>query len=99
MGYFEKIILGIFGYLLKGIWNICLVTSRDMGYLGHHVNFARDPLRSYFHEPQKNEIHLFTLCFYIVFVHYFWNFDLNLANKRRRKVIIQSNGYYVQPSL
>ena len=21
---------------------------------GRHVNFARDPLRSYFHEPQKN---------------------------------------------
>ena len=24
---------------------------------------ARDPLRSYFHEPQKNEIHLFYLHF------------------------------------
>ena len=32
---------------------------------------------------------IFTLCFYIVFVHYLWNFDLNLANKRRRKVIIR----------
>ena len=27
------------------------------------VNFARDPLRSYFHEPQKNEIHLLYLHF------------------------------------
>ena len=27
--------------------------------------------------------------FYIVFVHYLWNFYLNLANKRRRKVIIR----------
>ena len=26
-------------------------------------NFARDPLRSYFHEPQKNEIHLLYLHF------------------------------------
>ena len=32
---------------------------------------------------------IFTLCFYIVFVHYLWNFDLNLANKQRRKVIIR----------
>ena len=28
---------------------------------GRHVNFARDPLRSYFHDPQKNEIHLLYL--------------------------------------
>ena len=28
-----------------------------------HVNFARDPLRSYFHEPQKSEIHLLYLHF------------------------------------
>ena len=28
-----------------------------------HINFARDPLRSYFHEPQKNEIHLLYLHF------------------------------------
>ena len=27
------------------------------------LNFARDPLRSYFHEPQKNEIHLLYLHF------------------------------------
>ena len=54
------------------------------------VNFARDLLRSYFDEPQKNEIHLiFTHSFDIVFVHYLWNFDLNLANKGWRKVIIQ----------
>ena len=26
-----------------------------------HVNFVRDPLRSYFHDPQKNEIHLLYL--------------------------------------
>ena len=25
--------------------------------LGRHVNFACDPLRSYFDEPQKNEIY------------------------------------------
>ena len=57
---------------------------------GRHVNFARDPLRSYCHEPKKSEVHLLYLhfVFYIVFVHYLWNFDLNLANKRRRKVII-----------
>ena len=41
-----------------------------MGYVqrkctpeGRHVNFARDPLRSYFHDPQKNEIHLLYLYF------------------------------------
>ena len=35
----------------------------SMNAMGHvqskcHVNFALDPLRSYFHDPQKNEIHL-----------------------------------------
>ena len=52
---------------------------------------ARDPFCSYFHELQKkwNSSLIFTLCFYIVFVHYLWNFGLNLANKRRRKVIIR----------
>ena len=30
---------------------------------------------------------IFTFCFYIVFVHYLWNFGLNLGNERRRKVI------------
>ena len=34
-----------------------------MGHVQSHVNFARDPLRSYFHEPQKNEIHLLYLHF------------------------------------
>ena len=38
-------------------------------YAGRHVNFARAPLRSYFHEPQKNEIHLLYLHF--VFLHRF----------------------------
>ena len=33
----------------------CKVSDR------RHVNFARDPLRSYLHEPQKNEIHLLYL--------------------------------------
>ena len=57
---------------------------------GRHINFARDPLHSYFHEPQKNKIHLLYLhfVFYVVFDHYLWNFDLNLVNKRLRKVII-----------
>ena len=62
------------------------VQSKGRPWGGRHVNFAWDPLRSYFHAPQKNEIHLiFTLCFYIVFAYYLWNFDLNLANKRQRK--------------
>ena len=30
---------------------------------GHHAIFARDPLRSYFDECQKNEIHLLYLHF------------------------------------
>ena len=30
---------------------------------GRHVNFGRDPLRLYFDEPQKNEIHLLYLHF------------------------------------
>ena len=31
---------------------------------GCHVNFAHDPLRSYFNEHQKNEIHLIFTCRY-----------------------------------
>ena len=42
-------------------------------------NFARDPLRSYFYDPQKNEIHLL---YYIDFVYYLWNFVLHLANHK-----------------
>ena len=34
-----------------------------------------------------NSAHIFTFCFYIVFVHYLWNFGLNLWNERWRKVI------------
>ena len=61
-----------------------------MGPEGRHVNFALDPLRSYFHEPQKNEIHLLYLDFVLIsFFYYLWNFYLNLANKRRRKIIIR----------
>ena len=32
---------------------------------------------------------IFTLCFYIVFLNSSWNFGLNLANNRRKKVIIR----------
>ena len=37
----------------------------SMNATGHvkHVNFACDPLRSYFHEPLKNEIHILYLHF------------------------------------
>ena len=30
---------------------------------GRHVNFAQDLLRPYFHDPQKDEIHLLYLYF------------------------------------
>ena len=36
---------------------------------------------------KRNSSLIFTFCFYIVFVHYLWNFGLNLGNERRRKVI------------
>ena len=47
-------------------------------------NFAQGPLRSYFDEQQKkwNSSLIAILCFYIVFVHYLWYFDFNLAYKR-----------------
>ena len=38
MGYLGKLILGIFAYLLKGICDICLFTSRDMGYWGPYTS-------------------------------------------------------------
>ena len=58
---------------------------------GRHVNFARDPLRLYFHEPQKNEIHLLHLHFVFTLFSFITCgiFFLNLANKRRRKFIIR----------
>ena len=43
-----------------------------------HINYACDTLHSYFNESQKIEIHLLPFVFYIVFVHYLWNFDLRL---------------------
>ena len=33
---------------------------------GRHINFARDLLGSYFHEPQKNELHLLYLRFVFI---------------------------------
>ena len=63
------------------------VTCKVNDTEGRHVNIARDPLRSYLHEPQTTEIHLLHLhCFYIVFVHYFWNFDLNLEISGEEKL-------------
>ena len=32
IGYFGKLILGIFASLFKRIWDICLFTSRDTGF-------------------------------------------------------------------
>ena len=46
-------------------------TWKVSGPEGGHVNFARDPLRSYFHEPQKNKIHLLYLHF--VFTSFLFN--------------------------
>ena len=61
---------------------------------GRHVNFAQDPLCSYFHEPPKNEIHLLHVYLHCVFTSFLFIFSgffyLNLANKWRRKVIIRS---------
>ena len=62
-----------------------------MGYVQsrRHVNFAQDPLRSYFHEPQKNEIHLLYL--YFVFTSFLFSICevvIKLMQSRlRRKVI------------
>ena len=56
---------------------------------GRHVNFVRDPLRSYFDEPQKNEVHLL----YLHFVSASVLFDICkvciniLQNKLRKDVI------------
>ena len=48
MGYLGKLILGIFAYLLKGIWDICLFTSRDMGYWGPPIQASPYPQNSYY---------------------------------------------------
>ena len=34
--------------------------------INYYVNFARDLLGSYFHEPQKNELHLLYLRFVFI---------------------------------
>ena len=39
------------------------VQSKCMTSEGRYVNFAQDPLRSYFNEPKKNEIHLLHIQF------------------------------------
>ena len=52
---------------------------------GRHVKFAWDSLLSYFCEPQKNEIHILYYTLYIIFFHFLWNFDLNLANTAAKK--------------
>ena len=65
----------------------------SMNATGHlQSNFARDPgvaVLLPWTSQKWNSSLIFTLCFYIVFVHHLWNFYLNLANKRRRKVLIR----------
>ena len=60
MGYLGKLISGIFAYLLKGIWDICLFTPGiwDIGaplYKPHktrvvHTIFSATRLKVVFHE-------------------------------------------------
>ena len=44
-------------------WDMCKVSDDLLMPEGRHVNFAWDLLCSYFHDPQKNEIHLLYLRF------------------------------------
>ena len=95
---------------LRFTWVLFWYTARKMAhfeevlsmqrYLVSEVNYALDPLRWYFHEPQEKWnsslifILVFTFFFVVFFVffyyyYYLWNFDLNLANKRRRKLIMR----------
>ena len=48
-------------------WVSCNVSNA----FGHHINFAQDPLHSYFDECQKNEIHLLYLLHFI-FISFFF---------------------------
>ena len=65
---------------------------------GCHVNFAWDPLGSYFDETkcQKNEIHLLYLpfIFYIIIIHYLWSLNVNLGTYAVKKTDVF--GYYIQ---
>ena len=67
---------------------------RSTNAMGHmqsrrHVNFAWDPLRSYFDEPQKNYIHVWYLHFvFISFLFIVCEFFIKiLQNKRQRDII------------
>ena len=60
---------------------VAYVISTIISWAG--LNYDLSYLRNEFHIINSSLI--FTLCFYIGFVHYLWNLDLNLANKRRRK--------------
>ena len=55
----------------------------SMNATGHvrHVNSARDPLRSYFHEPLKNEIHLLYLYFVFTSFFFFCSLFVNVLSK------------------
>ena len=74
---------------------------------GRHVKFAWDPSLSYFREPQKNEIHiLYYTLFVHRFIHFLWNFDLNLATTAAKKryntaclVITFNNHHYDMKSI
>ena len=56
----------------------------------HHINFAQDPLHSYFDECQKKEIHLLYLL-HIIFIsfffffHYLRSFEVNLVKQVAKK--------------
>ena len=66
---------------------------------GCHVNFAWDPLGSYFDETkcQKNEIcfsYIYPLFFNIIIIHYLWSLNVNLGTYAVKKTDVF--GYYIQ---
>ena len=61
---------------------MCKVTTEKC-----HVNFAWDLLRSYFHEPQKSEIHPL---YYALFLQHFCPFFMKFLFKSRKSVAKKS---------
>ena len=64
----------------------------------HHVNFAWDPLRSYFDEPQKKmELFFYIYVFYKRSTNYFRAFCVKFANYAAKKMLLtDAFGHYVQ---
>ena len=85
----------------SGVWVFFNRHKADLRnkFQWHHLNFPRDPLRSYFDEPQKNEIHFFIYIYISIqpFNALFSTFSCKVCKLHGEQMLLtDAFGHYVQ---